>query len=473
MKALKQTLPQTEKEFKQLSRTVKSAGDSMSKFGQGMSLKATAPLALFGAVALKQSANLETLGVSFETMLGSAKKSKEMMNSLLSFTATTPFQLQGVAQSAKQLLAFGVEEGKVTERLRMLGDVSAGAGVPLKDMASIFGKVKSKGKMMTEEILQMSDRGIPIVQVLADGFGVAKDKIFEMASNSQISFDVMKQALGSMTKKGGIFFNQTQKQSETLAGRWSTLKDNFLITSAAIGDVLVESTGLNKILKDMAEGMAPLAEKIKNFAQQHPMITKMILLFTGFVVVLGPLLIIFGQIAFAISSIIAIAPLIAAAFGSIAAAVGFLTGGLFTIAAAVLAATWPFLAIIAAIWAVYKVATLLGDLFAQAFPEAAAMMTDAIQETFGTFFGFIDDAGKRFDEFMTGIKNSGVAKIAAVFGIGADSQASSAQPATAIASANSQTDINMTVKAAEGTVEKVKHKTTGNGANVGVNMVNG
>lgn len=531
VKILTKKLPKLELNFKKIAASAKKAGKAMTNLGQGLSVKLTAPLALFGAVALKQSAILETLSVSFDTMLGSATKSKELMTDLLSFTATTPFQLQGVAQSAKSLLAFGVIQEKMIPTLRMLGDIAAGASVPLKDMAQIFGKAKSKGKLMTEEILQMAERGIPIVSTLAEGFGVTKAKIFEMASKSQISFDVMKQALSSMTKKGGIFFGQTVKQSETLAGRWSTLKDNFLISAAAIGDVVVESIGLNKILKDMAEGLVPLANRIKVFAREHPNITKMIIAFTGILVVLGPLIILFGQLAFGISSIITVVPFIVSGFAAIGGAVLALTTAFIPLAIAVGTAAAPFILIGAAIFGVFKLTTLLGELFSSRFPKTAEAMTNAIQNTFGGLFAFIQDASGGFSKFFSflsadllkvitdvslaftdivqsvfgnlfgfiddsiGRISGSISKIKSFIGgkiTSIDAKISESitggassldtkisesivrdiniPDATAIAPGNSQTDVNINLRAPEGTIERIKTRTTGNGANVGTNM---
>lgn len=453
-KQLTRTLPKTQRQFKALATKVKSAGQAMSSFGASMALKVTAPLTLLGSVALKQSANLETLGVSFETMLGSAEKSKALMKDLLSFTATTPFQLQGVAQSSKQLLAFGVTQDNMIDRLRMLGDVSAGAGVPLRDMAQIFGKAKSKGKLMTEEILQMAERGVPIVSVLADGFGVTKQQIFEMASKSQISFDVMKKAMTSMTAKGGIFFDQTRKQSETLAGRWSTLKDNFLIAAAAIGDVLVESTGLNNVLKNMSEKLAPLAEKIKAFASEHPQITKLILGFTAFMVVLAPLLIIFGQLAFAIGAIIAIAPALASALA--------------------------FGAIVAGVASVVVGAKILLDVFKDKMPNAFKLVSNIINASFSKVGDVIDGIISKAKEMIALIPSFdfGGGGGSGFFGdiaskIDAKAAEFNAQHFGAVEGGKSQTDINLSIKAPEGTIESIKSKTSGNTSNLGFNMRQG
>ena len=471
--ALKNSLPSTQAEFKKLGETMNSAGDKMTKLGKSMGMKVTAPLVLFGGVALKQAANMETLAVGFESMLGSAEKSKQMMTDLSKFAATTPFQLEGIANSAKQLLSFGVSQKEMIPTLKTLGDISAGANVPLEDMAGIFGKTKAKGKLMTEQMMQMAERGIPIIDTLAQGFGATKDQVFEMASKGQISFEVMEQALQSMTKEGGIFFNQTQKQSQTLAGRFSTLKDNIALTAGSIGDVLAESTGLNSILEQMSLMLDPLAKKIKAFAEENPRITKMIVSFAIFAAVISPVILFVGQLAFAMSSIIAIAPAILAAFSIISGGVVFLTTSFASMAIAVLAATWPFIAIAAAVYAVYKATGFLGEMFSSQFPEAAAAMTNAIQETFGGLFGFIDNAIQKFDAFIEKIKTSGVAKIGAFFGIGGETPAGEGMPAPMpIEGQRSQTDVNVNLRAPQNTIEKIKTKTTGSGANVGTNMVN-
>lgn len=288
-----------------LDKKFKSFGKSVSNFGRELSVKVSAPLVAFGAVALVQSAKMESLQVSFETMLGSADKAKKLVSDLAAFTASTPFQLEGVGKSAKTLLAFGVSNENMIKTLRMLGDVAAGTDAPLADIAQIFGKAKAKGKLMTEELLQLSERGIPIIADLAKQYGVTEAQVFEAASKSQISFKIMQDSLIRLTSQGGIFFSQTQKQSETLSGRFSTLKDNLLLFSAAIGDVLANVFGIKDGISGLSDKLKELPGKIKLFAAENPAMTKFIAIAAAVVVGLGPLLIGLGVF-------IAILPLIGA-----------------------------------------------------------------------------------------------------------------------------------------------------------------
>lgn len=278
------------------------AGKKMQKLGKGMTKWVSTPILALGAASVIAAAKIETMEVAFESMLGSQEKAKAMTKELIDFTARTPFQLDGVSASAKQLLGFGVQQDQITAKLKVLGDIAAGANVPLTDMSAIFGKSMAKGKAMTEELLQMSDRGIPIIAVLGKQLGVSGDKIFDMASKGKISFEILEKALTSMTVKGGIFEDQMAKQSRTLAGLWSTMKDNFGLMFAEFGIAVVETLNLK-------QAMTSLTEKVQAgvawFRQLSPATKKFIVITVLLIAALGPLLIILGAIAMSITAITA------------------------------------------------------------------------------------------------------------------------------------------------------------------------
>ena len=142
--------------------------------------------ALVGLPALKAHASLETLATSFESMLGSAGEAAAMVERLTTFSAKTPFQIEGIGRATKSLLAFGVQGDEIVGKLQFLGDIAAGAGVPLADLAQIYGKAMAKGKAQTEELNQMSERGVPILTALVDlaakyGNEISKEDVYKAA----------------------------------------------------------------------------------------------------------------------------------------------------------------------------------------------------------------------------------------------------------------------------------------------------
>jgi tape measure domain-containing protein len=291
---------------RKLAQNLKKTSRQLRSLGADLSLKVSAPLAAFAGLALKASANMETLQTSFVSMTGSADKAKEVVADLVDFTAKTPFQLTGVGTAAKQLLSFGVQTGNLLPIMKQLGDVAATVDKPIEEIAAIFGKAKAKGKVMTEELLQLAEKGIPIIDVLADRFGVTKDVIFEAASKSQISFDVLAEAMETMTKKGGFAFKGMENQSKTLAGKFSTLKDNVNLSLAAIGDTLVKTLDIKGLLDGLTIGLQSITIGIQSFAAENPMLTKFLVIMTGIVAILGPLAVGIGLVGLALG--VAFAP---------------------------------------------------------------------------------------------------------------------------------------------------------------------
>lgn len=372
--------------LERLRQNAQDAGRRLKDLGSSMTLRVTAPLGLLAGLALKSSANLETLQTSFESMLGSADKARETVKQLVDFTARTPFQLEGVGKSAKQLLAFGVTSKDLLPTLSVLGDIAAGANVPLTEMAAIFGKVKAKGKAYTEELLQMSDRGIPIIDILAKKFGVTKEAIFDAASKGKISFKIIEEAMKEMTSKGGIFFKQMDRQSMTLAGLFSTLKDNIVLAMAEVGDVLVENLDLKDLMKDVISGIQAATKAFAEFTKNNPRLTKFGLIIAGIVMVLGPLIAFIGIMVagFALLSgpvLIAVAAFAALSAGVAAVLVfkddviAFFNG----VADAAIAAAAP----VVAIW----------DNITASISGAMSTISSGVQSVKG-FFGGGDDSGQ-------------------------------------------------------------------------------
>lgn len=291
------------KSFDGLQKKVGKLGQKFTSLGKGLSLKVTAPMLAIAGLALKSAADIETLGVAFESMTGSAKQSAIIVKGLIAFAAKTPFQLIGIGKAAKQLLAAGVTVDNLQGKLKFLGDISAGANVPLTDMAAIFSKAKAKGKAMTEELLQLSDRGIPIISVLSKQLGVAKDEVFELASKSKISFSVLEKAMVSMSATGGVFADQMKKQSNTLAGVWSTLKDNVNLALASLGSQIVETFDLKNTINSVIGVIQRATAAFVSFTKENPRLAKLGIVIAGLATIMGPLLIAVGIAATAFAAL--------------------------------------------------------------------------------------------------------------------------------------------------------------------------
>lgn len=169
----------------------------------------------------------QQLEISFKTMLGSGEQANELLAQLAQTAASTPFDLQSIASSAKNMLAYGFAADQVNETIVRLGNVAAGLSQPLGDIVYLYGTLRSSGKVTNIDIKQFANRGIPIYEELAKVLGKSVSEINSLVSAGKVGFPEIEQAFQNMTNKGGKFYNLMQAQSESLTGQISNLQDNI------------------------------------------------------------------------------------------------------------------------------------------------------------------------------------------------------------------------------------------------------
>ncbi len=197
----------------------------------------------------------QQLEIAFGTMLKSADKAQGLITQLADTAAKTPFDLQGVTQGAKQLLAYGVAAEDINDKLLMLGDIASGLSLPLGDLVYLYGTTMTQGRVYTRDMIQFMGRGIPLAEELAKQFGVTKDKVSELVTAGKVGAKEFEQAMQSM--RTNRFNNLMEEQSKSLTGQISNIQDAIQIMFNEIGR---SSEGmLNKGL----EGVSFLVEHYK------------------------------------------------------------------------------------------------------------------------------------------------------------------------------------------------------------------
>lgn len=177
----------------------------------------------------------QQLEVAFTTMLGSSEKANVLMAQLTETAAKTPFDLQGVANGARQLLAYGTSAEDVNETLIRLGNIAAGLSQPLGDLVYLYGTTMTQGRLYTQDLNQFTGRGIPMIKELAKEFGVAESEIRGMVEAGMIGFPEVQKVIQNLTNEGGKFFNLMQEQSKTITGQISNIGDSFSMMLNDIG----------------------------------------------------------------------------------------------------------------------------------------------------------------------------------------------------------------------------------------------
>lgn len=206
---------------KELSDKLNNLASMAAKFGMA-----------FGAEELIRKiinvrGEFQQLEIAFGTMLGSKEKANALMQELTATAAKTPFDMQGIAQGAKQLLAYGTASEDVNSTLVHLGDIAAGLSIPLNDLVYLYGTTMAQGQMFTQDLRQMQGRGIPIADEIAKILDVSKEAVPAMVSAGKVTADVFQKAILAMSSEGGKFYNLMEEQSRSLTGQISNLEDAF------------------------------------------------------------------------------------------------------------------------------------------------------------------------------------------------------------------------------------------------------
>lgn len=213
-----------------------TAGEGMTSLfqrvtGDAHMLSAT----LLGGLGFEQLAGsifntrsqFQQLEISFNTMLGSLDKSKQLMDELIQTAAHTPFDMSSITGGAKQLLAYGTEAKDVNKTLVQLGDIASGLNIPLGDLVYLYGTTVSQGRMFTMDLRQFMGRGVPLAEELGKILHQNTTEVQESVSKGKVTSDIFKEAIANMTQAGGRFGGLMEQQSKTFEGQWSNIGDSI------------------------------------------------------------------------------------------------------------------------------------------------------------------------------------------------------------------------------------------------------
>jgi len=226
------------------SRAAEAGVSSLKGAVVGLTAGFTALAAI--KLVVGKTAELETQTRSIQTLTGSVEKAKQIISELQAIGAVTPFTSTELIDTAKRLTAFGVSADKVVETTRRLGDVAGATSANLGELSLAYGQVIAKGRLQGEELLQFQERGVALQDELRKMYGLTGEEFSKALSKGRISAEAVEVAIIRLTEKGGKYANGAIAQSDTLAGKFSTLTDGVESIARKIGQVL--KPVLNEIL---------------------------------------------------------------------------------------------------------------------------------------------------------------------------------------------------------------------------------
>ncbi|UQF78267.1 MAG: tape measure protein [Lancefieldella parvula] len=245
------------------SKAISSLGSGFSKAGTVLTAAVTAPLAIAGVKAAQwasqTAANAEQVDIAFNTMLG-PERAKKMIADLVEFAKTTPFEMAGLNKATQQMLAYGFAANDIIPMLTDVGNATAALGAGQQGIDAItraLGQMHGKGTAASQEMMQLTEVGIPAWDYLAKALHTDVAGAMEMVTKKAVSADVAIAAIraGMQGDFGGLMI----KQSRTLTGVLSNLSDAATATIMK----MYQTDGYKK----MTDALSKLADPIQKLIE--------------------------------------------------------------------------------------------------------------------------------------------------------------------------------------------------------------
>lgn len=250
---------------KNVKRTFASGNLGINKGALGVIAGVGVALGALGLASVKAAGQMEQTRIAFTTLLKDGEKAKSFLSELEKFAASTPFELPGVLDASKRLLAFGFSAEQVIPILTAVGDSAAALGIGeegIQRLTLAIGQMQAKGKVSAEEMLQLAEAGVPAWEMLDNKIGTDIPTAMDKASKGQISAAEGIQAVisGMNSKFGGMM----EQQSQTINGIMSNIQDSVTQSMVVIGDKIIEAFDIKPKLKGAQDALGEFTEKVKS-----------------------------------------------------------------------------------------------------------------------------------------------------------------------------------------------------------------
>lgn len=256
--------------FKQLQSGLTGV---IGKFTLVQTLANTATSAVMGLVRgvtdfAGTAAEMEVLNLQLEVFTGSAEGAEKAFGEFVEIAAKTPFDLKQVAQASKTMMAFGMTSSEAATATEQLSIVAAATGGDLNNLARNLGQIQAQGQAYTRDLTQFAIQGIPIWEQMSMVTGKTTSELKKMASEGQISFDIVSAAITNMTAEGTDMATMAERMQETFTGRLAAIAAAFQLLALkavqafnlmdkALGNVISNS------MKAFAQGVRSLANNLE------------------------------------------------------------------------------------------------------------------------------------------------------------------------------------------------------------------
>ena len=187
---------------------------------------------------ISRAMNLENAHFQLQGLLKDEEQVSAVMKNVSDSVDGTAYSLDAAATVASQLAASGMRAGdQMFSSLRAVAGVAAMTNSSYESIGRIFTQVAGQGRLMGNDLLQLSSRGMNAAATIAEYLGKTETEVREMVSKGQLSFEIFANAMDS------AFGEHAKKANETFTGAMSNVKSALARIGAEFVSPLVEQNG--------------------------------------------------------------------------------------------------------------------------------------------------------------------------------------------------------------------------------------
>lgn len=212
---------------------------------------------------ISRATNIENARFQLQGLLKDDEAVAAVMKNVSDSVDGTAYSLDAAAKVASQLAASGMRAGdEMFSSLRAVAGVAAMTNSSYEDIGRIFTQVAGQGRMMGDQLLQLSGRGMNAAATLAEQLGKTEQEVRDMVSKGQISFSTFASAMDN------AFGEHAKKANETLNGAFSNVKSALArIGAEFVAPLIVQNGPLVRVLNTIREKVNDVKRNIVPFAE--------------------------------------------------------------------------------------------------------------------------------------------------------------------------------------------------------------
>jgi len=185
-----------------------------------------------------------------------------IMDSALASVKGTAFGLGDAATVAASAVAAGIKPGQdLTKYLSLTADAATIAGTSLDEMGAIINKTTSTGKVYTDNLNQLADRGIPIFQWLQEEYGTSAEGLSKMVKEGKVDAETFRRVIEENIGGAALASGQTVRGAFANTGAaFGRLGAMFLKGGVQAAPVLF--TAITGAVDRAGTALAPFADAL-------------------------------------------------------------------------------------------------------------------------------------------------------------------------------------------------------------------